>query len=49
MSVTVGLDPMWQVGKIRVREQFAPALEIEGSLSFRRTELDRQRHCEKLF
>ena len=44
MSVTVGLDPMWQAGKIRVREQFAPALEVEGGLSFRGTKLDRQRH-----
>jgi hypothetical protein len=34
MSVTVGFDPIWQAGQIRIREQFAPALDVEGSLSF---------------
>ena len=33
--MTVGLDPMWQASQIRIREQFLPALEVEGRLYFR--------------
>ena len=33
----------------RVSKQFAPALEVEGSLAFRGTELDRQRHSQRKF
>jgi hypothetical protein len=44
VSVTVGLDPMWQASQIRIREQFLPALEVEGRLYFRGMELNRQRH-----
>jgi hypothetical protein len=39
VSVTVGLDPVRQAGQISIREQFAPALEIERGLSFGGMEL----------
>ena len=47
--MTVGLDPVRQAGQISIREQFAPALEIERGLSFGGMELDRQRHWENFY
>jgi len=49
VSVTVCLDAVGQAGQIRVREQFAPALEIESCLPLGRMELDRQRHLRGKF
>ena len=48
VSVPVGFDPVRQAGEISIREQFAPALEIERGLSFGGMEVDRQRHWEKV-
>jgi hypothetical protein len=44
--VPVGFDPVRQAGENSIREQFAPALEIERGLSFGGMEVDRQRHWE---
>jgi hypothetical protein len=49
VSMTVGLDALGQAGQIRVREQLAPALEIERCLPLGRMELDRQRHFKEQF
>ena len=46
--MSVGLVSMWQASEISVREEFVPTLEVEGSLAFGGTELDRQRHLEML-
>ena len=45
----VGFDPVRQAGEISIREQFAPALEIERGLSFGGMEVDRQPALGELY